>query len=77
MDCTSITHYMMGDMTVKLPRIRPYFNYSVLCYSKTSNDCNITKSFLSVRCANVHSASSYMASAYAIEWHYIDYSVMQ
>ncbi len=22
----------MGNMTVKLPRIRPYFHYSVLCY---------------------------------------------
>ncbi len=26
---TSITHYMMGNMTVKLPCIRLYFGYSV------------------------------------------------
>ncbi len=32
MYCTSITHYMMGNMTVKLPHIRPYFSYGVLCY---------------------------------------------
>ncbi len=32
MYCTSITHYMMGNMTVKLPCIRPYFSHSVLCY---------------------------------------------
>ncbi len=37
MYCTSITHYMMGNMTVKLPRIRPYFSYSVLCYWTTTN----------------------------------------
>ncbi len=30
--CTSIIHYMMWNMTVKLPRIRPYFSHSVLCY---------------------------------------------
>ncbi len=30
--CTSITHYMMGNMAVKLPCIRPYFSYNVLCY---------------------------------------------
>ncbi len=29
---TSITHYMMWNMTVKLPCIRPYFSHSVLCY---------------------------------------------
>ncbi len=32
MYCTSITHYMMGNMIVKLPHIRPYFSYSILCY---------------------------------------------
>ncbi len=37
MYCTSITHYMMGNMTVKLPRIRLYFSYSVLCYLTTTN----------------------------------------
>ncbi len=30
--CTSIKHYMMGNMTVKLPHIRQYFSYSVSCY---------------------------------------------
>ncbi len=29
---TAITHYMMGNMTVKLPCIRPHFSYSVLCH---------------------------------------------
>ncbi len=37
MYCTSTTHYMMGNMTVKLPHIRTYFNYSVLCYKTTTN----------------------------------------
>ncbi len=32
MYCTYMTHYMMENMTVKLPRIRPYFSCSVLCY---------------------------------------------
>ncbi len=42
-------NYMMGNMTVKLPRIRPYVSYSVLCYwTTTKYNCNITKSFLSV-----------------------------
>ncbi len=37
MCCTSITHYIMGNMTVKLPRVRPYFSYSVLCNYTTTN----------------------------------------
>ncbi len=27
-----VCNYMMGNMTVKLPHIRPYFSNSVLCY---------------------------------------------
>ncbi len=40
---------MMGNMTVKLPRIRPYFKLQ--CFMLLDNhqyNCNITKSFLSV-----------------------------
>ncbi len=33
MYCTSITHYMMGNMTVKLPCIRPYLA-TVSCATK-------------------------------------------
>ncbi len=32
MYCKSIIHYMMWNMTVKLPCIRPYFSHTVLCY---------------------------------------------
>ncbi len=37
MYCTSITHCMMRNMTTKLPCIRPYFTYSILCYQTTTN----------------------------------------
>ncbi len=43
MYCTSITHYMMGNMTVKL--------FQLLCFVLLNNrhyNCNITKSFLSM-----------------------------
>ncbi len=32
MYCTSITHYMVGNLTVKVPRIIEYFSYNVVCY---------------------------------------------
>ncbi len=35
-------------MTVKLPRIRPYFSQCFVLLSKHQYNCNITKSFLSV-----------------------------
>ncbi len=39
---------MMGNITVKLPCIRPYFSYTVFYNETTTNKTNITKSFLSV-----------------------------
>ncbi len=48
MYCTSITHYMMGNMTVTFPRIRPYFSQCFVLLNNHQYNCNITKSFLSV-----------------------------
>ncbi len=55
MYCTSITHYMMWNMTVKLPHIRPYFSYSVLCYKTTTNTTVILQNLFWVQGQDIFS----------------------
>ncbi len=54
MYCTSITHYIMETMTVKLPCIRPYFSLCFVLLNNHQYNCNITKYFLRVHhCLNI------------------------
>ncbi len=62
----SHTHNMMGNMTVKLPRIRTYF-------SNHQYNCNIIKSFLIIPYRNIKKHICYTTVYFSLiwQWNYI------